>query len=356
METTLGLFRHNVARILFSVAVCFLLSACDQKESSDTAQIQTNAQAEGVEKWMAKRAERRAAALSNPKESAAPAAPIEKIVSFPVEKAIAMTNVTPSSPIVAAAPVKSENDFSEQTSATTESSLPESSVQNVAAEPNSLSSQLESGYSTWKQGDRDQAFGQFFKAAEIGSAEAQLTVGMMYGTGEGVGQNYDEALKWITKALEQGNLRAQQLDDLKQFVNALEAADITEHHQQKQIAIAPPPVPFVTPVQTRFKRSIPAQAGFEPLIPSQTRFEPSVPPLPQFQRPVPTAAQFQRPVIDFSKYPIPVPAPKGPSSVTSSGAGSVGSSSAMSSVTITSEMLGIMRSKSTQGSAKSGAK
>jgi hypothetical protein len=168
---------------------------------------------------------------------------------------------------VAAAPVKSENDFSEQTSATAESSLPESSVQNVAAEPNSLSGQLESGYSAWTQGDRDQAFGQFFKAAEIGSSEAQLTVGMMYGTGEGVGQNYDEALKWITKALEQGNLRAQQLDDLKQFVNALEAADFTEHQQQKQIAIAPPPGPFVTPVQTRFKRSIPAQAGFDPLIP-----------------------------------------------------------------------------------------
>src|SRR5882724_3353519 len=43
------------------------------------------------------------------------------------------------------------------------------------------------------------------KAAENGDAEAQLTVGTMYDLGQGVPQNFTEALKWYTRAANQGN-------------------------------------------------------------------------------------------------------------------------------------------------------
>jgi hypothetical protein len=46
------------------------------------------------------------------------------------------------------------------------------------------------------------------KAAELGFAPAQSTVGMMYATGKGVEQNYAEAGKWWVKAAEGGDLAA----------------------------------------------------------------------------------------------------------------------------------------------------
>ncbi len=52
-------------------------------------------------------------------------------------------------------------------------------------------------------------FKQARKQAEKGDPEAELTVGMMYFSGEGVPQHYGEALKWYRRAAEHGNPIAQ---------------------------------------------------------------------------------------------------------------------------------------------------
>ena len=49
----------------------------------------------------------------------------------------------------------------------------------------------------------------FTDAAEKGHAAAQLRLGAMYNNGEGVLQDYKEALKWYLLAAEQGNNSAQ---------------------------------------------------------------------------------------------------------------------------------------------------
>ena len=46
-------------------------------------------------------------------------------------------------------------------------------------------------------------------AAEQGDASAQFNLGFMYATGEGVPQDYQEALKWYRLAAEQGHAQAQ---------------------------------------------------------------------------------------------------------------------------------------------------
>ena len=49
----------------------------------------------------------------------------------------------------------------------------------------------------------------FMKAAEQGNADAQLKTGYLYRQGQGVPQNNKEALRWIMKAAEQGLADAQ---------------------------------------------------------------------------------------------------------------------------------------------------
>jgi len=47
------------------------------------------------------------------------------------------------------------------------------------------------------------------KLAESGDVEAQFNLGLMYDQGQGVPQNYSEAVKWYRKAAEQGHADAQ---------------------------------------------------------------------------------------------------------------------------------------------------
>ena len=46
-------------------------------------------------------------------------------------------------------------------------------------------------------------------AAEQGNVQLQNTLGVMYATGQGVPQDYQEAMKWYRKAAERGNVQAQ---------------------------------------------------------------------------------------------------------------------------------------------------
>ncbi|WP_425537027.1 tetratricopeptide repeat protein, partial [Klebsiella pneumoniae] len=45
--------------------------------------------------------------------------------------------------------------------------------------------------------------------AEAGDAKAQLIVGLVYATGEGVKQNKQTAVEWYRKAADQGDAKAQ---------------------------------------------------------------------------------------------------------------------------------------------------
>jgi TPR repeat protein len=48
------------------------------------------------------------------------------------------------------------------------------------------------------------------KSVEQGFAEAQCTLGDMYCQGQGVAQDFNEAVKWFRKAAKQGNAQAQE--------------------------------------------------------------------------------------------------------------------------------------------------
>ena len=52
-------------------------------------------------------------------------------------------------------------------------------------------------------------FAETLKLAEQGQASAQVNLGVMYGAGLGVQQDYKTAVMWYTKAAEQGHARAQ---------------------------------------------------------------------------------------------------------------------------------------------------
>jgi len=54
-------------------------------------------------------------------------------------------------------------------------------------------------------------FKEIKKRAESGDVEAQFNLGLMFDQGQGVPQNYAEAIKWYRKAADQGHVDAQYL-------------------------------------------------------------------------------------------------------------------------------------------------
>lgn len=65
---------------------------------------------------------------------------------------------------------------------------------------------LESHYAQAVTGD---SFDQLRQAAENGDAEAQVQLGHIYDTGNGIPQDYGEAVRWYRKAAEQGHATGQ---------------------------------------------------------------------------------------------------------------------------------------------------
>ena len=59
----------------------------------------------------------------------------------------------------------------------------------------------------WADGVPD--FRETLQAAERGNAQAQFNLGVMYATGQGVHQDYTEAVRWYRKAADQGYAEAQ---------------------------------------------------------------------------------------------------------------------------------------------------
>jgi uncharacterized protein len=61
----------------------------------------------------------------------------------------------------------------------------------------------------YQRGDHKTAFGLLKPLAEDGHADAQFILGLMYELGQGVIQDYDEAIEWYRLAAAQGNANAQ---------------------------------------------------------------------------------------------------------------------------------------------------
>ncbi|MCK5237299.1 MAG: ankyrin repeat domain-containing protein, partial [Deltaproteobacteria bacterium] len=63
---------------------------------------------------------------------------------------------------------------------------------------------IDEGIKAYENGDYKTALKEFRKAAKAGDAGAQFYLGRMYYNGEGVSQDYEEAVKWFSKSAEQG--------------------------------------------------------------------------------------------------------------------------------------------------------
>ena len=68
---------------------------------------------------------------------------------------------------------------------------------------------FDEGFAAYQRGDYTTAYREWLPLAQGGHAEAQTRLGAMYHQGEGVAQNYDEALKWFRLAATQGHATAQ---------------------------------------------------------------------------------------------------------------------------------------------------
>ena len=76
---------------------------------------------------------------------------------------------------------------------------------------------FEDATKAYNSGDYETAYRLIKPLAEEGIPEAQFNLGLMYEKGQGVPQDYAEALKWYRKAAEQGNAKA-----VKWYRNAAE--------------------------------------------------------------------------------------------------------------------------------------
>ena len=66
------------------------------------------------------------------------------------------------------------------------------------------SQDLEKAWEAYEKGDYATALREYSVLAEQGHAKAQKNLGVMYAKGEGVRQDYKEAVKWFRKSAEQG--------------------------------------------------------------------------------------------------------------------------------------------------------
>ena len=74
----------------------------------------------------------------------------------------------------------------------------------------------------------DDEFSKWKTMAEQGNAEAQVHIGKMYVTGNGVALNWNEAAKWYRKAAEQGHAHAQYSLGLRYYYGVFVSADSSE--------------------------------------------------------------------------------------------------------------------------------
>jgi TPR repeat protein len=68
---------------------------------------------------------------------------------------------------------------------------------------------FEDATKAYNSGDYETAYSLIKPLAEKGLPEAQFNLGLLYDKGQGVPQNYAEAVTWYRKAAEQGNVKGQ---------------------------------------------------------------------------------------------------------------------------------------------------
>lgn len=82
-------------------------------------------------------------------------------------------------------------------------------MEKMAAEAGHVEAQVSHGYHCASEDDYVEAVKWFTKAAEQGDSEAQYILGNAYHNGKyGLKPDHNEAIKWYTKAVEQGNVNA----------------------------------------------------------------------------------------------------------------------------------------------------
>ena len=70
---------------------------------------------------------------------------------------------------------------------------------------------LDAGWAAYERGDYLAALWEWRPLADRGNADAQNNLGVMYANGQGVPQNFAEAVTWYRRAAEQGDVLAQAL-------------------------------------------------------------------------------------------------------------------------------------------------
>jgi TPR repeat protein len=68
---------------------------------------------------------------------------------------------------------------------------------------------LGGGYQSYLKGDYQAAYEEWLPLAELGDAEAQFNLGVMYDEGAGIDQDLVAAASWYRKAADQGFMDAQ---------------------------------------------------------------------------------------------------------------------------------------------------
>src|SRR5260370_19761902 len=73
----------------------------------------------------------------------------------------------------------------------------------------SLGADFATGVSAYKKGDYATAAKEWRPLAEQGSPEAQFNLGLLYADGQGVPQDYSEAITWFQRSAAQDYAKAQ---------------------------------------------------------------------------------------------------------------------------------------------------
>ncbi len=94
------------------------------------------------------------------------------------------------------------------------------------------------------------------KAAEQGNAEAQFHLGLMYDERRGVPQNYVEAVKWYREAAEQGFVEAQTRLGIMYFTGQGVPKDYVLAHMWFHLATMRYPIPCIGEIETEEDRKI----------------------------------------------------------------------------------------------------
>jgi TPR repeat protein len=115
---------------------------------------------------------------------------------------------------------------------------------------------LEGGEAAYQRGDYETAVRLWRLSGDEGNVYAQFNLGLLYSSGEGVPQDYVQALIWFRKAADQGDARAQVmirqiLSSVAQFEKAMLVAKLRGARQRPKPKETPPVVHSCAPLESQ---------------------------------------------------------------------------------------------------------